>query len=337
MSPQNQVIVDDDLMMFARDQLTISLAKVSNKVYPSLKYTQYFPVVNLPGYEWENTFEIVEFDSFGIATVLADSANDGGEVGVVARRQRYPIKTLSDYTRIPWLLLQQARAKDIPIDSKYAQALIYGMEKKNNDIAYNGDVDYGLQGIFTSQVPRLNAASTFAGVSGTTQLDRAQARLDILNTSVTAVIGNCQGIWQPKIVAMPMTQFQLLTNDIYTTATGKTTLGTFLENQSALSQIQAVIPDNTLIGKGENGTDAMLILPGPNPEMNMDLADTPTGNSPVESGLPNYPIYYGIARDFDVPMEFMQWHDTIYRERAVERVCGLVVEDPLTALIVSGI
>ena len=147
MSQQNQVIVDDDLMLFARDQLTISLAKVSNKVYHSLKYTQYFPVVTLPGYEWENTFEVVEFDSFGIATVLADSANDGGEVGVVARRQRYPIKTLSDYTRIPWLLLQQARAKNIPIDSKYAQALIYGMEKKNNDIAYNGDVDYGLQGI----------------------------------------------------------------------------------------------------------------------------------------------------------------------------------------------
>lgn len=337
MSDNPQLVVDvdsNDLMLFAQNELLMSLAKVSNKIYPQLKYSRLMPVVNLPGYEWENQFEITEFDSFGIAQVLADSANDGGLVGVVARRTRYSIKTLTDYVRIPWLLLQQAQAKGMPLDAKYAAALVYGMEKKNNDIAYNGDTDYGLQGIFTSQLPRMNALYPLSTSVGST----ADQRLSVLNTAVSTVVQNCANVWIPKIIALPTKQLQFLSNDVYSTTTGKTVMQTFMENQTALGQIEAFIADDTLVGKGENGSDAMLVLPGPNPMLNTNEADTPTGNTVVESGaLPNYPMYYAIAKDFDVPMEFKQWDDTVYKERAVERVCGFIVEDPRTGLIVSNV
>lgn len=327
-SKNNGLIVDNDLVMFARDQLLMSVAKATNKRYPTLKYTRLFPVVNLQGYEWETAFEVVEYDSFGIATVLADSANDGGLVGVVARRQRYNIKTLSDYTRISWFSIQQSRSKDVPLEAKHGEALVFGMEKKHNSIAYDGDPDYGLQGIFTSQVPRMTANTTFASAAA------PRARIDILNNAVTTVVQNCTGMWIPTTVAMPSRQMNFLANDIYTDATGKTTLQTFIENQLALGQITEFIMDDSLIGKGENGTDAMLVLPGVNPIAETDVVQ-PTGTD--DEGMEDYPIYYAIALDFTIPDEFGQWDDTIYRERAVARTAGLVVEDPRTALILSGI
>ena len=315
-----------ELAIFARDQLLGSLEAVSHRVYPKLKYTRYFPVKPMPSYEWENTFEAVEFDSFGIATVLADSANDGGLVGVIARRTRYPIKTLSDYTRIPWLTIQQCQSKGVPIDDMYASALIYGMEKKHNAIAYSGDTDYGLQGIFTSQIPRMNALSTFAAAA------TPRAQLDIMNTAIAAVMNNCRGMYSPTILAMPSTQYNRLASNIYTDATGKTVLASFRETQAELLQITEIILDDELIGRGENGTDAMLVLPGFG-GLNADLADSPTGTNSADHA----PIYYGVPKEFTIPPEFLQWDDQIFRERAISRTCGLIVEDPLTALIVSGI
>ena len=328
MSKSAPPIVDNDLVLYARDQLLLSVAKATNKKYPSLKYTRLFPVVNLPGYEWETAFEVVEYDSFGIATVLADSANDGGLVGVVARRQRYPIKTLSDFTRISWLSIQQSRSKNVPLEAKHGEALVFGMEKKHNSIAYDGDPDYGLQGIFTSQLPRMTTASTFTAAAN------PRARIDILNNAVSTVVQNATGMWVPTTIAMPSRQMNFLSNDIYTDATGKSVMATFMENQMLLGQITEFIMDDTLVGKGENGTDAMLVLPGVLPIAEADVVQ-PTGTD--DEGMEDYPIYYAIALDFTIPEEFRQWDDQVYRERAISRTAGLIVEDPRSGLIVSGI
>ena len=317
----------DDLQLYARDQLLGSLAKVSNKKYPKLKYTRYFPVVPMPQYAWKNSFEVVEFDPIGIATVMAGQANDGGLVAVVGRRTRYPVKGLSDYTRISYTMLKQSQAEGLPIEAKYASALVYGMEKKHNSIAYDGDTDYGLQGIFTSQVPRMNAATTLAAAA------TPRAQLDIINSAVATVVSNCRGIWQPTILALPSRQFNLLASNIYTDATGKTVLASFKETQTELGQISEIIMDDQLIGKGENGTDAALILPGLG-TYDPDLVDSPTGDD--DTGT-EHPMYYGLPLEFTIPEEFLQWDDQVYVERAISRTTGLIVEDPLTGLILSGI
>jgi hypothetical protein len=329
-SSNESLIVDNDLALFGRDQLLNSLAKVTNKKYPSLKYTEYLPIDYYPENEWDKEFEVVEFDAYGIATVLADSANDGGLVGVVARRTRYPIKTLSDYTLVPWAHLQQCRKKGVNIDAKYAAALFSGMERKHNAIAYDGDVDYGLQGIFTSQLPRMNAATTFAGAAN------PRARIDILNNAVSTVMQNTQGVWVPRVIAMPSRQHQLLSNEIYIDVSGKTVMTVFKENQAELKQIVEVISDDTLIGKGDGGTDAMLVLPGNDPTMQGEFHQ-PSGDDDDLGGHVDAPMYYAIMKDFEVPEEFMQWQDTMYRERAISRVAGFVAEDPRAGLIVSGI
>jgi hypothetical protein len=275
-------------------------------------------------------FEVVEFDSYGIATILADSANDGGLVGVVARRVRYPIKTLTDYTLVPWMHLQQCQAKDIPIDAKYAKALYSGMERKFNSLSYDGDPDYGLQGIFTSQIPRMNAVTTLAAAAN------GRARLDILNNAVATVMANCQGMYVPKTIGMPSRQHQLLSNDTYIDQSGKSTMSVFLENQGMMDQIVDIVSDDSLMGKGDGGTDAMVILPGNEPIALEDFHQ-PTGNDDQLSGHGDYPMYFAIVKDFEVPEEFMQWTDTMYRERAIARTASLIIEDPRCGLIVSGI
>lgn len=329
MSPTQSFTVDNDSLIFARESLTKQMVKASLRPYPSLKIANgsLMPVVVLSGYEWENEIVVTEFDSFGIAVVLASDANDGGKVGIFARRMRYPIRTITAFTEVPWVHIQQAMAKGMEIDAKYAAALRLGHDKKINSVGYDGDIDYGLQGLFTSQLPRLTLPTSLTAAAN------GDAQLAILNNIVSVVVTNSRSIWLPKKLAMPNRQYQLIANTVRASGTDKTVLEAFLDNQAKLNQIDEIVIDDTLIGKGDNGTDACLVLPHdatPNTDVTQD--DT----TETEEAL-LYPIYFAIALDFDIPSELQQWDDVWYRERAIMRIGGVVVAEPLTGLIVSNI
>jgi hypothetical protein len=312
-----------DTALFAREQLTKQIEKASFKIYPDLKIAsgKIMPVVDMPGYAYENEIVITQFDTYGIATVLAASANDGGRVGVVARRISYQIKTLTAFTEIDWLSLKQAQEKGLNIDSKYGYALRRGIDKKINSIGYDGDTAFGLQGIFTSQLPRLSLATTLAAAAN------GDVMLSLLSNAVSTVVSNGNTLFRPKKIVMPQQQQQLLGNTMRATGSDKTVLAQFLENQRELDQIEEIVVDNTLKGKGENGTDAMLILPFEN------VANNGSDSDSTET----YPIYFALPMDMELPTEFEQWSDTVYKERAICRTGGVIVEEPLSGAIVSNI
>lgn len=326
---REDLVIDNDLAVFAREELVTSIKKESLRPYPKLKISsgQIMPVVVRPDLAWKSEIEIWEYSPWGIAQVLSGAANDGGRVGIIANKMSYKIRTISDYTLIPWTEIQQAAANNTPLSSYYAQSLRYGMDKKLNSIGYDGDVNYGLQGLFTSQILRLNSATTLAGASN------PDAMLALLNSWVSVCVTNSNGLWLPKVLVLPLAQWQLIWNTPRASGTDLTVAEAFLNAQSKMGQIERIEWDNTLIGKGETG-DAALILPFENQGLNSDNIQDENYNPGDELAQP---IYFALPLDFTIPSEFQQWEDTQYRERAITRCGGTVVTDPFSGLIVSNV
>jgi hypothetical protein len=317
-----------DLLQFAKIQLTASLVREKLRAYPKLKgIGGIFPVIENSANAWKSIVEIFEYDMTGIATILAGGASDGGKIDVFARKMFYNIRSISAYTEVPWTEIRQAEANQIGISDKYSQALVYGHRLKLNDIAFNGDVANGLQGIFTSQIERINAASTFAAAAS------PEAMIAIIASAISAVVDNSNGLWQPKKIVLPEKQYQMLATT-YRAYTEQTVLTAVLDAQRPLGGVEEFIMDNTLKGKGDSGTDCMLILP--DGISSFDLTNTEDGYT-LNGEEQNLPMYFSLPLDTYVPAEWIQFLDTLVRERGICRTGGLVVTDPFSGAIVSGI
>lgn len=318
-----EIVVDGDLSIFARNSLTKAIERAAAKPHPRLKLAagEIVPIIVLEGCEWDTTIEVYEWDSWGIAAILAPNANDGGRVGIFARKMSYPVRTISDFTLVPWAEIQTAAAKNVDIDSRYAMALLHGIDKELNKIGYSGEPDFGLQGIFTSQLSRTNFAVTFANATPT-QL------YSMVTNAANMTVLNSNTIWQPKIMVMPQKQHDIFGSTMRSDGSDLSVMTQFLTNQKALGGIEEIIIDNSLKGKGDNGSDAILFLPYDD-EPNSDEVETDTGEA-------LHPVYMALTLEAYVPPEFQQWDDTNYRERMVCRTAGIVVTDPTSGLIASG-
>lgn len=306
----------EDLRLFLREQLTeqIDLADLQ---FPDLNGAQenIIPFWR-DGSPWKTYVQWTQFSTVGIATVLASQANDGGKVGIIAARRRTFRKTLSDYTEVDYETLQQAQVGGVDIEGRHGVALVYGMDKKHNSIIFDGDPEYGLYGLLTCGLPRVNAASVFASAAN------PEGLLALLNApfAAIAVATNTQGI-KNKVITLPTRQHQLIGNTYFgAAAPGVTVKQAFINAQSSLGVSVTFIEDNNLVGKGTGGTDVMLITPRPT-----------TGDAK------NAPIFYDCPMQFDLPPDLAQVIDMIYRERAIGRSGGVIANDPLQGLIVEGI
>ena len=308
-----------DLAVFARDQLVKQIER-ADLTFPDLNVIneKIMPVVSPDGYEWEAEVEVVQFSSVGIAVVLADKANDGGRVGVVASRQRFPIRTISDFTEVSYETLQQSEAKGVDLQGRYGKALIDGINKKNNAIAFNGEPNYGLQGVLTLGLPRATSPTTFAAAT------TPEALLGLLNAPFTSIASATNTLGATtKVITLPTAQHQLIGNTFFgAAAPGMTVKQAFVNAQTSLGVTVEFVEDNSLRGKGTNGTDLMLITP------------KVAGLGPDSF---DHPIFYYLPMEFDLPDEFGQWVDTVYRERAIARTGGVICQDPLQVLLVEGI
>lgn len=302
--------LDEDLALFFQRQLTALVTKTQNRVYPELKIANgdVVPVKDFPELRLKENVEIAEFDLYGIAKVIADYATDFPTVGAVVRRQTYAIKDIGAKTLWSWKELQQSRAENVPLEAKRMEALRTATDRKMNVVGYEGDADFGLPGIFTSQIPRQTAASTFAGAA------TPDALKAIIDVAVRTVKSNTNSTTTPAMVVLPQVQLDILGDTMRSTNSDITVLQAIKDAQAAKGISLEFVEDNNLKGKGTNGEDCMLILP-----------------------YDEEKLCFGVAMDFTIPPELTQWTGAQYIVHSLARILGIMAYEPLSALIVEGI
>lgn len=256
-TPQSpgQMRYDDATLEFAERSLTTLRAKVYTKQYPAQRMAngEILPIEIMSDCEWADEFEIEEYDAFGIACVIADYSKGGTRVGTSARRVRYPIKTVGAHCGYSLEEINKARFANKPLKEQRMRAL---REAWNNYIergGYFGDPDFGLQGLFTLDLPTQVSPTTLTAAATADDL------LSLLNSFVTGISVETFGIEIPKKMIMPQLQYDKIFST-YRPNTSETVGEAFLRSQRAQGKIDQIIVEPKL-AKSVEGLDALIILP----------------------------------------------------------------------------
>lgn len=302
-----QIRQDEENLLFAQRALTKVASKIYERTYPfKMANGEVLPVDVMTEYAAESFIEIAEFDVFGLAAVIADYSKGGPRVGVVARRQMYPIKAVGDHCAWSWEEILKAQAHGLPLQEKNLGATRVAYESYLNRLGYFGDQDFGLPGLLTSNLPRMAAASTFAGAAS------PDALLALLNGAITSMLVSTNSMEIPRRIVLPQKQFQQLGTTMRASSSDVSVLAAFLDLQGKMTQPIEVIVDDNLKGAGTNGEDVMLILPY-DPDA----------------------ICLGIAMDFQLLP--VQQQNLEYVVHGLGRVIGAMVIRPMSGLIIEGV
>lgn len=279
-----QLRMDAESLVLGQEQVKAALIKVYERDY-SKRFKaangEIQPVRVWSEYASKKYIEIGEFDYFGLAEVIADWSKGGPRVGVTMRRQMYPIRTVGDHCAWSWEEILVAKGEGVPVQEKNLGATRIAFEAKFNKVCYFGDPDYGLPGLFTSNLGRLTVSSTIRSANG------FDAKLAILSNAVTS-LKEANDMANPKVLVLPDRQIQDLGTTTRATAgsSSESVLMAFMNLQKELGQIEKVVADNSLKGAGTNGEDCMLILPDDEEEivfvMAMDYTALPVQQTNLE-------------------------------------------------------
>lgn len=301
--------MDEESLLFAQRSLTKTAAKIYEKDYSDrFKAANGLicPVQVMSEYADQRFIEILELDIYGRAEVVADYSKGGPRVGVIGRRQSYTIRTIADHAGWSWEEVLMAKGAGLPLERKNLDATRIAFEAKCNHTFLFGDSDYGLPGLLTSNLGRMTAASTFAAAS------TPDALLALLNGPVATLSGISEAVPKPKRIVLPSKQHQQIGTTLRASTSDTSVLKAFLDMQGALGQINSVVVDDNLKGKGTNGEDVMLVLP--------DDGDA---------------ICFALAMDYTLlPVQQLNLE---YVQHAVGRIIGAMVMQPLSGMIVEGI
>ena len=253
----SSVRFDEETTIFTQRELTRVRARVYEREYPMKKMAngEIIPISIQTDFEWDDYIEVEEYDVVGIAAVIADYSKGGPRVGNVVRRVFYKIKTVGDHAGWSWEEINKARTHNKPLREQRLRAAREAADNYLNQGGYDGDTDFGLPGIFTLPIPRFTSIRPFAQATSTDDL------LAMLNASVRGMMIATNGMAMPRKLVLPQKQFGQIHDTYRASGSDQSVAEAFLNTQSIQGLISQIICDDNLKGKGDNGTDAGLILP----------------------------------------------------------------------------
>lgn len=139
----------DDGVAFYISQLANLEAKVYQSKYTNINFAELVPVnTNVP--EWADQWDYISYDAVTIGKFIGASADDLPKVGLNATKSSVNIGyagNMYDYSLDELRKSQQMR---IPLDTTKAQAAFRGAQEHTQRVAYFGDTDRGMTGLFNN-------------------------------------------------------------------------------------------------------------------------------------------------------------------------------------------
>lgn len=229
--------------------------------YAKLNARTIFPVyfANDPGAEYI-TYE--QSNEYGEAEIVADYASDAPTVEVGLEDADTRVRSI----RIAaiWSLqeIRAAAKANRPLERWKADAARNGMLRRENRIAFFGDTDFGLTGLFTdANIPR-DSASAFSGLTADQQVRELH---DLANATPAAT----QDIERPNTMLVPPEQYDLIATTMIGTNQERSVLQQFLATSPHITQVLRV---RELAGAGTGGVDTIVTFDRDIEKVRMNVA-----------------------------------------------------------------
>jgi hypothetical protein len=207
--------------------------------------------------EGASTITYRQFDTVGMAKVIANYANDLPRADVVGKEFTSPIRSIGNAYGYSTHDIRAAAFAGVPLSAKRASAAKRAHDEKINALAFSGDTEHGLPGLLTNaNIPSVTLAADGTGSSKTFASKTADKIVRDISALINTIITQSKGIHAATEVWMPISQFALIS----------TTQNSVASDTTVLAFLKSVFPGVTfrgvieLSGAGASGTDRMIAL-----------------------------------------------------------------------------
>jgi len=255
-------VMDADDGIFFERELEHIKAKSYDIKYADLPFRQLFPVSH-EAPEGSESITIRSYGRVGTAKIINGYGTDLPRVDIVGKEQSVPVKQVGIEYGYTTKELRSSRLVGKSLDARRAAAATRGGEEEFNRIAFDGDSEAGLFGIFsTDGIPVADVATKAA--TGTTWAGNATPEeiLFDMNNSVATMVSLTLMKEKPTRMLLPVSQYQYIASTARSPNSDTTILQYFLKNNQYINE---VMPVNELDGAGVGDVDRMVIY-NPDPD-----------------------------------------------------------------------
>lgn len=307
----NEEIRNDSI--FLESQLQYIENKFYDVKHPVKVYAEALPIDNTAD-EGAETIVYQMFDSIGMAKIVAADAKDLPLIEATGAEYVARVKSLGAYIRLSTQELRAAKLANRNIESMKINDLYDSFSRKENSIAWTGDVAAGIKGFLNH--PNLPLSLAPLGATSAVRPWASKLAIEIYDDVMLAlglVYENSGGNFMPDTMCLPLAQYRLISTKRLGIDTNLTVL------------------------------DAVMITAGKKFGLTNVYA-VPELNNAFTGGTADGALFYVKNPDvvsFRVPMERKllagQWDKLGYDIPAESRVAGIVLRYPIACLALTGI
>lgn len=238
-------MLDADTNYFFSEELVHLIPGMLETDFGRINARNIFPVyfANDPGAQSVKWRQISEYGEAEIATDYASEAPLAEVEGAEKESAVRMIRSAAQWTIDE---LNAAQKAGRSIDASKATGARNALLRKENKIAFNGDTDYNLEGLFTNtDIPRDTAAQTFA-------VGNVDENLTELFDLTDAIPSNTEEVEEPDTILMAPGPFRRIARQRLGVDSTMTTLKFFQGNSDT---VRTIIKVRELKGAGTGGTD----------------------------------------------------------------------------------
>jgi hypothetical protein len=259
--------------------------------------------------EGATTHTYRQFDTVGMAKVIANYANDLPRADVTGKEFTGPIRSIGNSYGYNVQEIRSAMFAGVPLSSRKAMAATRAHQEKINELAFRGDVESGLPGFLTNpNIPEVTLLADGTAASKTFTSKSADKIVRDVNSLINKIIVQSKGIHRGTEVWLPIAQYALIATTQNSTASD-TTILSFLQQVHPGVTFRSVVE---MTGAGAGATDRMYAMENSIENWQLDIPMMIRQYSPQQRGL-----------EFEIPVE--------------SRFAGVTVPYPLAFTFADGI
>lgn len=217
----------DGGVAFYISQLAQLEATVYETPYADITYLQDVPVVaGIP--EWANVWNYRSYDGVTVGKFIGANAADLPRVANSAKLSTVKLGYAGNecFYTLDELRTTEAMGGNMAIDAMQAQLAYRGSEEHSQRVAYFGDTEQGMTGLFNNP----NVTKSVATVDYTTAT--GQQLFDMLNTPLFTIITASKNFHMPDTIRMPPLLWKQATETLMTGYQTRTVMEHFMINNS---------------------------------------------------------------------------------------------------------
>lgn len=274
--------LDANESAFFKRQLEYIKSQTYDTKYKNLKATTLIPVsTEAPNGADSITFR--RFSKVGFAKIVSDYANDFPRVDVYGEEQQSPVHSIGASYGYSIKEIRRAQMAGLNLNQRRADTARRAIEEEIDSIAWDGDSDYGLNGLI--DYPGITEYTVPADGTGSVKLWSAKTPDKIVRDvtgMVDAIVDTTNGREAPDTLLLPITQYLYIANTRMTDGNDKTIMTYIMDNNPFINTIEWVVE---LAGAGAGATDRMMLYTRSPNNLTLEIPQPFEQFSPQQKGM----------------------------------------------------